>query len=94
MPGTSTMSMLSTYYTELCKEGYCESTWGVNDEEAGHLHFKLLALPEGLRPVGDGLPRHVGSADLLCDTPSLPLLHTGAPHIVEKLCFACRRRML
>ena len=57
------------------------------------MHLKILALPEGLRPVGDGLARHVGSADLLSDSASLPLLHTGAPHIVQKLCFACRRRI-
>ena len=82
------------YNSELCRGGHCESTWGVNDEETGHLHLKFLALPEGLRPVGNGLPRHVGSADLLSDSASLPLLHTGAPHIVEKLCLACGKRML
>lgn len=69
---------------------HCKSvTWGVNDEEAGQLQFKLLALAQRLRAHADGIAGHVCGADLLRDTTCLTLLHARSPYIVQQLRFAC-----
>lgn len=69
-------------------------TWSVDDEQAGQLEAGLLIVgPQGLGALEQGIVRHIGGPNLLCDTPSLPILYIGAPHIVKQLGLACSREL-
>ena len=69
-------------------------TWSVDDEQAWQLEAGLLIIgPQGLSALQQRVIRHIGGTNLLSDTPSLPILHVGAPHVVKQLSLACSKEL-
>ena len=69
-----------------------DHTWSVDDEEPRDSQLELLPVfAQAGGPLRNVLAWHVGGANLLRDAACLPVLHVGAPHLVQNLRFACRR---
>jgi len=65
-------------------------TWRVNDEQSWQFEIALLpTLSQSLCALQQRVFRDVSGTNLLCDAASFPILHIGAPHIVQDLSLPC-----
>ena len=65
-------------------------TWSVNDEETRQFESALLSIgPQSLCAFQQSILRNIGGTNLLCDSTSFPILHIGAPDIIQDLSLAC-----